>query len=61
MNRPLTADRAKALREAAEDAGSVWRYIDPPECLIEKWCDMPGGHTGRCRSADDIDLPEFVR
>jgi hypothetical protein len=26
---------------------------DPPECEREKWCDMPGGHSGECRSAMD--------
>jgi hypothetical protein len=26
---------------------------DPPECEREKWCDMPGGHSGECRSAFD--------
>jgi hypothetical protein len=28
------------------------RTPDPPECDREKWCDMPGGHSGECRSAD---------
>jgi hypothetical protein len=44
----------EAMEYEAATAPTPPDGLDVPECDREKWCDMPGGHSGRCRNADEV-------